>query len=84
MWRALARRFGFALLHFAMGELNSYLMVEHPELLKVARELTELAEDLAGEPGGEYKRHWVYAQLLDQFPDMTKRDISAAIEVALQ
>ncbi len=84
MWRNLARRMGFALLRWAMGEIRSYLMVEAPELLESARALTEAADNLPGEPGGEYKRHWVYTQLIENYPEEKKRDASAAIEIALQ
>jgi hypothetical protein len=33
---------------------------------------------------GEYKRHMVYAELIKRFPNMRKRDIALAIEVAIQ
>lgn len=56
---------------------------EDSPLLAAARLLTEQAERTC-RGGGEYKRHWCYARLLKQFPELPKRDLAYAIEVALR
>ena len=33
--------------------------------------------------GGEAKRHTVYAQLIKDYPDIAKRELALAIEIAL-
>lgn len=49
----------------------------------MAWQLVELAERIP-ETSGEYKRHWVYARLLKDFPMRPKRDAALAIELAIQ
>lgn len=46
--------------------------------------LIHQADLLAGDPSGEYRRHWVYSRLIKRFPERRKRDVSFAIEMALQ
>lgn len=46
--------------------------------------LVKTADEMAKNVGGEYKRHWVYAQLLKAFPDRPKREAALAIELAVQ
>jgi len=48
-------------------------------LARRAFELTDYAERTM-DAGGEYKRHWVYARLLKDFPEAPKRAVSLAIE----
>lgn len=48
-----------------------------------AEELIAKAEGL-GVSRGEYKRHWVHARMIKAFPDRRKRDLSMAIERAVQ
>ena len=48
-----------------------------------AKKLTKEAEARLGAGFGEAKRHQVYAQLIKEFPKVTKREISRAIEDAL-
>ena len=53
--------------------------------LDVAADLwVRQADNLPGNPDGEFKRHWVYSRLLKHFPDRQKRDVALAIELALQ
>lgn len=53
-----------------------------PSVLQLrAAELTKEQDGV--DASGEYKRHIVYAQLIKEFPDETKRNISKAIESAL-
>jgi hypothetical protein len=47
-----------------------------------AKAITRDCERL--DAGGEYKRHQAYAKLIGQFPDMPKRDLAFAIELALR
>lgn len=51
--------------------------------LSAARLLTEAVEARHGKGFGEAKRHQVYAALIKQFPDASKRALSRAIEDAL-
>jgi hypothetical protein len=51
------------------------------ELLQAASELTSKAESLPA--SGEYKRHQVFAQLIDRFPNRSKRELARAIEASL-
>lgn len=56
-----------------------------PEVLTVARELVAREEAEMPEPGyGEAKRHRVYGGLLKAFPTHAKRELSWAIEAALE
>jgi len=50
-----------------------------------ARELVHIA-DLRSAEGttGEYKRHNVYSRLLKEFPEVPKRDVGLAIELAVR
>ena len=51
-------------------------------VLEATKALIMLAEDT--HRTGEWKRHWVYAKLIKEFPDIEKRDLALAIEVALR
>lgn len=53
-----------------------------PELTR-AKALTVEAEKLV-DTSGEYKRHVVYARLIKEFPDASKRFLSMQIEKALE
>lgn len=50
--------------------------------LPATKALIMLAEDT--HRTGEWKRHWVYAKLIKEFPDTDRRDLALAIEVALR
>jgi len=58
-----------------------------PEVQKVVRRARVLCaeqdERCALGTSGEYKRHEVYARLLKEFPEVRKRNVALAIEVAL-
>ena len=56
--------------------------VEDPALWRV-RELVS-AQESAGGPSGEYKRHQVYARLLKEFPERRKRDLAYLIELVIR
>jgi hypothetical protein len=49
----------------------------------LADHLTRRADAL-GALSGEYKRHWAYARLIKAHPEARRRDLSLAIELALQ
>ena len=36
------------------------------------------------EQGGEWKRHQVYARLIKEFPQISRKDLGLAIEIAVQ
>lgn len=59
----------------------THLPVADDALLAYARVLT--AKWAAVKQSGEYKRHQVYAELIDAFPDRLHRDLAKAIEAAL-
>ena len=75
---ALAR----ATLDLAERRIAALTLVDRP-LLDRAVALTKEAADQA-EVTGEWKRHQVYARLLDEFPETRKRDLAYAIELALR
>lgn len=57
-------------------------------LPEIKRELIDAAVDTikgpwAEEHSGEYKRHQVYAKLIKQFPEESKKHIALAIEIAV-
>lgn len=54
-----------------------------PARVKAAQLIRE-AEGFAAGTSGEYKRHWVYAALLRDFPERRKRDLALLIEETLQ
>ena len=54
-----------------------------PTVLSRARELTQEWESKLGAGFGEAKRHQVYARLIKEFPEKSKRQLSAIIEAAL-
>lgn len=56
-----------------------------PSPLQIAAEAAVLRVEANSAVGtsGEYKRHQVYAKLLKKFPDLPKRDIGLAIELAV-
>ena len=54
------------------------------EVLTVAIRLTDWADQDFPDTAGEFKRHQVYARLIDQFPQRRRRDLGKAIEDALQ
>ena len=56
-----------------------------PDLSTLEQRTKALTDQISTrESSGEYKRHWVYAQLIKEFPDVRKRDIAFAIEKVLQ
>ena len=64
--------------------LRSHADVD-PLVLETAKELVSQEETEHPEPGyGEAKRHRVYGRLLKTFPDYPKRELSWAIEAALE
>lgn len=50
----------------------------------MAARLVAQAETFAEGTSGEYKRHWVYAQMRKAYPDVRGRMIGLAIEQAVQ
>lgn len=52
-------------------------------LVQSAKPLVEWANTVE-EWTGEAKRHQVYAKLIKQFPDVPKRDLAMAIELAVR
>jgi hypothetical protein len=49
-----------------------------------AKALIGEAEGFAEGTSGEYKRHYVYAQLLKEFPEESRRNLGFLIEQVLQ
>lgn len=67
------------------GPAPAAIIAEYDALLRVrVLALVARADAFAEGTSGEYKRHAVYAQLLKEFPDRDGRDLSLAIELALQ
>ncbi len=54
-----------------------------PSTLVLARTAQLCTQWDGHEASGEYKRHQVYAQLIKDFPRVSKRTIGLAIELAL-
>ena len=61
------------------GEINRWRI--SPEILERAAALIRDADTLL--TGSEAKRHMVYAKLLKDFPEIPKRNLALAIELAL-
>lgn len=59
------------------------LPTDIPAELKRAIQLVSEAETLT-DTSGEYKRHVVYARLIKEFPQVSKRFLSMQIEKALE
>lgn len=59
-------------------EPDSFLA--NQELIKAAIPLVKAAEQFAAGTSGEFKRHWVYAQLVKQFPRHPKHEIGLRLE----
>ncbi len=55
-----------------------------PDVLAMAIRLTKQMETSADGTSGEYKRHQVYARMLDTFPEARKSHLGLAIELAVQ
>lgn len=53
-------------------------------LSQMAAVLVRQADDTHGHASGEHRRHQVYARLLKEFPAAPKRNVSQAIETAVQ
>lgn len=73
-------------LRLAADWLDPPVVVVPPDqgpLLARAGELVGVAERIFGAGFGEAKRHQVYARLTKDFPDISRRVISRAIEAAL-
>jgi len=75
---ALAR----AMLEMAERRIAALTLVDQP-LLDRAGQLAKQATALT-DTTGEWKRHQVYAALIDEFPDRKKRDLAYAIELTLR
>ena len=58
-------------------------VIHEDELMRLAINLTKRQQDNWPERDGECKRAAVYAQLVNTFPERSKREISVAIEEAL-
>lgn len=54
------------------------------DLSALAARLVRQAERMADGTSGEYKRHWVYAQMRKAHPSVRGRVIGLAIEQAMQ
>jgi hypothetical protein len=87
--RRLFCRIGFWFLRLGKWNLDVLDLITSMPLLEIevvkrAKELSGLSDTLSA-PGtsGEYKRHVVYAQLIKEFPNLTKRQIAMAIEIGL-
>ena len=59
------------------------LVVEVDPLQKLAKRLVTRMNENWPDTDGEFKRAQVYAQLVNTFPERSKRDVSRAIEDAL-
>jgi hypothetical protein len=57
---------------------------DHSSLYARTKELVRWADSFAAGTSGEYKRHQVYARLMKEFPELPKRSLGLAIELALQ
>lgn len=55
-----------------------------PVELRARAEVLEVERTSAGGTSGEFKRHLVYATLIDTFPHARRRDLAMAIERAVQ
>ena len=53
------------------------------EYVPTAKVLVDEQETLSRGTSGEYKRHRVYAKLIDLYPKANRRDLGLAIELAL-
>lgn len=62
---------------------GTVIVLPSDAVIRHARELRH-QEDARCAPGtsGEYKRHQVYAALQKRFPDVPKRELALAIELA--
>ncbi len=59
-------------------------LTERSPLLMLAISLTKRMDTNWPEADGQFKRDNVYAQLINTFPDRSRREISRAIEEALE
>lgn len=67
-----------------LRRLAEWLDPQHdPVVLERARALAAQAEVVFGPGFGEAKRHMVYARLIKDFPDKTRRFLSRLIEDAV-
>lgn len=57
--------------------------IPEQEIIKVALPLVKAAEKFAEGTSGEFKRHWVYSQLLKQFPRHPKHFVGLLLEQAV-
>lgn len=57
--------------------------IPEQEIIKVALPLVRAAEKFAAGTSGEFKRHWVYSQLLKQFPKHPKHFVGLLLEQAV-
>jgi hypothetical protein len=82
--RALEEAHAAAKGELALAErrIAALTLVDRP-LLDRALALTKEA-DAQADVTGEWKRHQVYASLIDEFPDRRRRDLAYAIELALR
>ena len=69
----LVRKLGLKMFHYTRFE----------NLICAASEPIQV-EELKKDMSGEYKRHQVYARLIKRFPDVPRRDIGLAIELAVR
>ena len=69
-------------LDLAERRIAALTLVDQP-LLDRAGQLAKEATALT-DTTGEWKRHQVYASLIDEFPDRRRRDLAYAIELALR
>ncbi len=68
---------------YALELLHEHCIpVQHDALYDAAKRATADWEGRQA-PSGEFKRHQVYASLIDAFPERPKREIALALEAAL-
>lgn len=62
----------------------NYLFTLPQDLFASAREAVRVEQERNGQYEAELRRHNVYARLIKQYPGTRKREISQAIEMALE
>ena len=66
---------------------TKYILILSHEVQEAIPEIKELCwkmDQLPNTTTDEYKRHTVYAALVKKYPDMKRKDISMAIEIAVR